>query len=377
MTIPWGKLIQLAVFGDYFFEKTKEIPTFRKLYSKIGLTAPAVEESRLSLTSNHSNTNNTTIINNNDLNQTNITQTFINDPEKVEKAISIIEMLNGAAPTVGAYAALLSCAIQFFYGREAIAQLRKMNEHLGRSADAAWGRFSFGDEFPQHVYEFVRNEMKKSIRRNPPKEKGAITECFFVFNKGNQWWGKFESLCEKDALPDGFFGSFTDLDILIALIRDVLRPAMGPEMVFTILMPAQSNTLSTQPVMLPCGIGPLHFKGELQENGEPCVYMNLCRLESDTILDGIGNFPKEDQKLWRSIATQAAVLGTGLPYMLACAALASVPVIGLPLSIISWMGGGPYIVFSAIQAVNEAECWKVEVRVLGSKEAYSYWPWEL
>ena len=143
-------------------------------------------------------------------------------------------------------------------------------------------------------------------------------------------------------------------------------------MVFTILMPAQSNTLSTQPVMLPRGIGLLRFKVELQENREPCVYMNLCRLESDTVLDGIGNFPKDDQELWRFIAILTTYSGTALPYMFACAALAGIPVIELPLFIVSWIGGGPYIVSSAVESVDEAEYWKIEVRVLGSKETHSY-----
>ncbi|KAH8807344.1 hypothetical protein F5884DRAFT_340599 [Xylogone sp. PMI_703] len=378
----WSKALQLAVYGNWFFDRTKEIPMFRKMYSKVGLTEPPVEGPGLNFTNNYFDTSNTTTTNNtttmnNEFNQTNIVSTFINDPGKVEKALSIIEMLNGTAPAVGAYATLLSCALQFFHGREAIAELRKMNEHLGRSADAAWGRFSFGDEFPQHVYEFVSNEMKKSRQGNPPKEKGAIAECFFVFNKGNQWWAKFESLCAKDPLPDGFFGSFTDLDILIALIRDVLRPAMGPEMIFTILMPVQSNTLSAQPVMLPRGIGPVHFKGELQESGEPCVYMNFCRLENDTVLDGIGNFPTENQELWRFIALQATFWGTGVPYALACIALSGIPVIGVPLCMISWMGGGALIIFPTVNSVNKAECWKIKVRVLGSTEVHTYEAGEL
>ena len=58
--------------------------------------------------------------------------------------------------------------------------------------------------------------------------------------------------------------------------------------------------------------------------------------------------------------------------MFACAALAGIPVIGLPLFIVSWMGGGPYIVSSAVESVDEAEYWKIEVRVLGSKETYCY-----
>jgi hypothetical protein len=137
--------------------------------------------------------------------------TYTNALSKPMVAQVVIDMLNSVAPAAGVYATLLSGAIQFIHGEQAIAELKKMYEDLGRSADATWRKFNFGDEFPQHVYEFVLNESKHSSQRNPPKEVGAITQCFFVFNGGNQRRPKLARLCEENPLPDGCFGSFTDL----------------------------------------------------------------------------------------------------------------------------------------------------------------------
>ncbi|SCO92422.1 uncharacterized protein FRV6_16550 [Fusarium oxysporum] len=366
-----------AGYAYIVFQATKDIPLFQKLYSKGYLTAPPEGGPSSSATNSFNNTNTTYTTQNKTFNYTQIAPTFMNDPQKVEETISFIDMLISSAPAVGHYATLLSCAVQFVHGQQAIAELRKLNGHLGRSADAVWGKFSFGDEFPQHVHEFVLNEMKHSMRRNPPKEKGLISECFFVFNKGNQWWPKFERLCEENPLPDGFFGCFTNLDVLITLIRDVLRPAMGPDLVFVILMPTQSNTLSVDPVMLPQGMGPLRFKGELQANGESCVYMNLCRLQGDQVLDGVENFPKNSNSEWKYFARWATLIGITGPSMFACVGLLSIPVIGLPLTAVAWIGCTPRITLSAVEAVDKAECWKIKVRTLGSQETQSYQPWEL
>jgi hypothetical protein len=80
-------------------------------------------------------------------------------------------------------------------------------------------------------------------------------------------------------------------------------------MLFTIIMPTQINLLWKDPVMLPRGIGPLQFKGELQANGEPFLYMNLCRLEINTVLNCIGNSPKSEGNWGREVAS--SVYGAG------------------------------------------------------------------
>jgi hypothetical protein len=99
---------------------------FKRGLSKIGLAEPPMEMPRPSTTNN---TSNNSVIN--------LIPDFTKDPQKIEAAVSVFTVLNGMAPPTIVLTAALSCAINIVQGERAIAELRQMNEHLGRISDSA------------------------------------------------------------------------------------------------------------------------------------------------------------------------------------------------------------------------------------------------
>jgi hypothetical protein len=220
-----------------------------------------------------------------------------------------------------------------------------------------------------------------------PQQDPSTTESFFILHPSTQWHPKFARLCEENPLPEGFLGTFTNLDVLIALIQHVLRPAFGPKMLFTILIPNEtSSTLllpqrkkgDTELLMLPRGIGALRFKSELLGTGEPSLCLDLVKLEPATVLEDIAlrSAAKSKSKsrfstvanCYKDVIISTAILGSMVAYMAACATLLAVPFVGVPLACSAWLSGAPRLITGVAKKLKGLDWWKVKVRILGSGE---------
>jgi hypothetical protein len=163
--------------------------------------------------------------------------------------------------TAGIVAAQL---YNIYVGERAIKEMKKMGTHLKRIAESLDSAHSRGDSFPLAVYNFVLSKIRSH-------QASKIPHYFFIYNPDTDWHPKFDRLIESDPLPLNFCGYYKDLDFLCALLLQVLRPQMGPDAVFHILIPSKGALLIADPLKLPPGLGPLRIEGELGNGGQQYV----------------------------------------------------------------------------------------------------------
>jgi hypothetical protein len=105
------------------------------------------------------------------------------------------------------------------------------------------------------------------------------------------WHAKFDELNHENPSSQGYCGYYRDLDMLCALMVHVLRPALGEDASFHILMPALGPLCILDPLRFPPAIGHLRLKGELDtasnaypDDGNKYLYRRHRR-ESNRPLD--------------------------------------------------------------------------------------------
>jgi hypothetical protein len=369
----------LMVLKNVCLQAAKVCGDVAPVVSLLQLLLGSSESQVTNNTSNISNLQNVTNnINVNSSNPTNnatiILGGLARDPAALQSALSLINILFGADPTVGAASAavgLIKCILRYREGNEAAEALKHIDNSLSKIANILSEEFSFGDKFPQHIYDFTRTEIQRSQNKRQFLGNDAPREFFFIFHTATNWQPKFNTLVEKDPLPNEFCGYSSNLDVLCALIQHVFRPVFGPRAVFTILFPAESTFLIDEPISFPKEMGPLRLKGELRRGGVPYVYMNLYNLSQETKLDNVANIKPTSWREVVTVATAATVFhGT-------CTASAvgsilifgAIPVVGVPFMFGSFILASTFAVIpltsATEQAVGEADIWKVQPRLLG------------
>jgi len=193
---------------------------------------------------------------------------------------------------------------------------------------------------------------------------------FFIYNPGTEWYPKFDQLAKSNPLPVGFCGYFHNLELLCGLLHHVLRPSLGPDAVFHILVPSNGPLIMPDPVLFPAAIGKLHIKGELDavNNGCPYVWMNIRNITQNLVLDSVGNMQEPDS--WREVASLATFLGawavSGGSALISTVALS--PVLG-PATVVWWLASGIGALHGSAAlagSVQNSEGWDVNPRILGS-----------
>jgi len=265
----------------------------------------------------------------------------------------------------GLIANAVATSLTLYMGRDAVRELRRIGGYLQRIATAMESKLSFGEPFPQHIFNFVKAEMSKS------EVSGSdIKHLFFVFNPGTEWHPRFDALRREDPLPEGFCGYYNNLEVLCGILRRVTRPAVGPQPVFHLLIPSLGPFVLAEPVVFPNDIGKLVIKGELNTTamGCPYVWLNIARRYKDLVLENVGQV--RDPESWKETAAGVSSLGTfavmGGASMLSTAALA--PVLG-PVCVVWFVATGVGSMFAAENVSNvvmRSEYWDAEPRVLGS-----------
>lgn len=349
-------------------------------------------------------------------------QTLTSALEKL-RAQNKIEMVTNALGQM----VFLGC-LNIKIGQQAIAELKKIGSGLEQIAATMTAQASFGDSFPQHVYDFVEAEMRlfgyegkqtalsSFLKRLFNVLVGLWSEdkkemhYFWVYSPGTDWHPKFRKLLRDKPLAENFCGFTHDLDWLCAALVQTYRPKLGPEARFHILIPSLGPLCIADPLRFPAEIGKCTVKGELNNAGHPYVWMCLdgiieampvnedvmsddegvsnndkdifddeeaaCNAEEgfhtitehifdvneDLCVEGIGLIPVPNKDFQRELATVGAAFGSLATYGGATAVLITLcPPIGV-VAVFGW----PFFGSSVITAVDDADCWKVNIRTLGS-----------
>lgn len=251
-------------------------------------------------------------------------------------------------------------------GRRAIEELGKISSHLETIARTMTANSSFGDFFPQHVFEFVNAEISRYKSENEDKS----LHLFFVYNPGTEWYPKFDALRKANPLPPTFSGCYYNLELLCGILQYVVRPAVGPDAIFHILIPSNVPVFFHEPLVFPSAIGKLHITGELEtvNNGYPYIWMHVRGAHEHLTLENVANI--REPNTWQNAAVFAAGIGawaiTGSSAMLSTVALT--PFIG-PAAILWFMAagvGGLYGSAAIANSIGQLDSWELPPRVLGS-----------
>ena len=128
---------------------------------------------------------------------------------------------------------------------------------------------------------------------------------------------------------------------MCGILQYVVRPAVGPDVIFHVLIPSNGPIFIHEPLVFPSAIGKLHITGELEaiNNGCPYVWMYVRGTHEHLTLDNVANI--REPETWRNAAAIAAGMGawaiTGGSAMLSTVALT--PVIG-PAAILWFLAAG-------------------------------------
>lgn len=190
----------------------------------------------------------------------------------------------------------------------AVAQIKRLADETAKMAGFLEGLEQLlrtahiqGDNFPDHVYDLLRMTMELYSADNVP-------HYFTVYHRGTQWHPKFASLQRSRSLGPGFLGYKTDLDELCAFLTDEVRPRVGKDAVFHVLIPNVGPLAITEAVALPSSMKPCYFEGELGDTGKPFVW--LCVPTQDqNCLRHVGVL--EPRKIWAFFSTA----GISLPFV--------------------------------------------------------------
>jgi hypothetical protein len=141
---------------------------------------------------------------------------------KIDGTLETAKALLGKYHAAGLIANALSTTLTLFNGRQAIEELRKIFSHLETIARTMTANSSFGDFFPQHVFEFVNAEISRYKSENEDKS----LHLFFVYNPGTEWYPKFDALRKANPLLSAFSGCYHNLELLCGILQYVVRPAV-------------------------------------------------------------------------------------------------------------------------------------------------------
>jgi hypothetical protein len=211
------------------------------------------------------------------------------------------------------------------------------------------------------VYELVKTEIRKSSQK-----KG--NHYFFVFNPGTNWHPKFDELNNANPLPQEYCGYYRDLDKLCAFLVRVLRPALGQDAFFHILIPALETLFILDPLRFPPAIGHLRLKGELDTRGKSYVCMSLYNVSEDLVLDGVENLPKSEV-LPATVASTTWLGGLLGSWAGACytAKFVLLPLVGTPPALLAYFAiSSAGMVATTFAGISLGKSLEVKPRVLGA-----------
>ncbi|KAH0429196.1 hypothetical protein CcaCcLH18_08548 [Colletotrichum camelliae] len=146
-------------------------------------------------------------------------------------------------------------------------QIQKNVEQISNGVDSLNNHQNQNSHsFPRHVHDFIASCTDESF------ETGE-DEYFFVYHPGTDWYPAFNRLLKEYPLPK-FCGAFHSIGAMSVFLEN-FRVVVGPDPTINILVPAAHLFVVPDEIEIPSNLFPLRIRGELHQNGNPYVHVNI------------------------------------------------------------------------------------------------------